>query len=51
MILNLMAMLNLMLTMTRSKMILNLMLTTTRCPECSLPLCSLSCPGREETHR
>ena len=26
-------------------------LTTTRCPKCSLPLCSLSCPGREETHR
>ena len=32
-----------------SVMILNLM--ATRCPECSLPLCSLSCPGREETHR
>ena len=23
----------------------------TRCPECSLPLCSLSCPGREDIHR
>jgi len=23
----------------------------TWCPECSLPLCSLSCPGREDIHR